>query len=197
MAITVDAGSTVAWSPAVSDPDDDPLTCALGSTEPTKGTARLTSCALDAGSYTANSGTSGTDQFTYTVSDGRGGSATGTVNVTINTVSEPPPPSGTMRVANIGTSSTNNGSNWTAHATPTVLDSTNAPVANATISWSWSNGASGSGSCTTNSSGQCTESVGGIPKRTGSVTFNVTTVTHTTLTYTTSGGQTAVTISKP
>ena len=194
--ITVAAGETVSWSPDVHDPDGDPLTCALGSTKPTKGTASLTSCAEYAGLYTANSGTSGEDQFTYTVSDGRGGTATGTVEVTINTVPEPPP-SGTMRVANIGTSSTNNGSNWTAHATPTVLDSTNAPVANATISWSWSNGASGSGSCTTNSSGQCTESVGGIPKRTGSVTFNVTNVTHTSLTYTTSGGQTSATISKP
>jgi hypothetical protein len=36
--------------------------------------------------YTPNAGYTGADSFTYTISDGHGGSATGTVNVTVNSV---------------------------------------------------------------------------------------------------------------
>jgi subtilisin family serine protease len=196
VSITVDAGATAAWSPDVDDPDGDPLTCAIGS-PPAKGTASLGSCASGAGEYTADAGASGSDAFTYTVNDGRGGSATATVSVTINAVSEPPPPAGTMRVASIAGSATNSGSTWTAHATSTVVDSNGNPVASATVAGAWSNGASGTGSCVTTASGQCTISVSGIAKRTGSVTFSITDVTHASLAYATSGSQTTAIISKP
>jgi hypothetical protein len=89
VSVAVDAGATVSWSASVDDPDDDPLTCAIGS-QPAKGTATLAGCQVGAGTYTAQAGSTGSDSFTYTVNDGDGGSATGTVSVTINTVAEPP-----------------------------------------------------------------------------------------------------------
>ena len=90
VALTVEPGQTATWSPVVDDPDDgDTLICALGATAPTQGTATLSSCAVDAGSYTADTGASGTDTFTYTVEDGQGGSDTGTVSVTISATDPP------------------------------------------------------------------------------------------------------------
>jgi hypothetical protein len=64
---------------------------------------------------------------------------------------------------------------------PSTLHGADSPVANATVSGSWSNG--GTGSCATSDGGQCTVSKSGILKKTGSTTFTVVTVTHTTLTY--------------
>ncbi|HSA56118.1 MAG TPA: CARDB domain-containing protein [Gemmatimonadaceae bacterium] len=88
-----------------------------------------------------------------------------------------------MHVAAMGGSSTNNGSTWTAHATITIRNDQGGLVSNATVSGNWSNGTTGSGSCLTNTSGVCTISRTGIPKRTGTVTFTVSGVTHATLTY--------------
>ncbi len=70
-----------------TDPDGDTLTV-TGKTNGTHGTVSCTSGGLC--SYTPNANFNGTDSFTYTVSDGKGGSATGTVNVTVNPVNDPP-----------------------------------------------------------------------------------------------------------
>jgi YD repeat-containing protein len=68
-----------------TDPDNDTLTVA-GTTTPTKGTANVSNNNV---AYTANAGTSGTDNFDYTVADGKGGSASATVTVTISN-NQPP-----------------------------------------------------------------------------------------------------------
>jgi hypothetical protein len=86
-----------------------------------------------------------------------------------------------MHVGDLDRAITNQGSTWTAIATTTVHDSNHRPVANATVSGSWSSG--GTGSCTTNGSGQCAVPKSTIPKSTGSVIFTVGNVTHATLTY--------------
>jgi hypothetical protein len=80
--------STLAGQPVVvdllaaaSDPDGDPLVVtALGL--PEHGTVAI----LEAGrvAYTPASGFEGTDRFTYTIRDGRGGSATGEVEVLVS-----------------------------------------------------------------------------------------------------------------
>lgn len=72
----------------VTDPDDDPLTV-TSVTQPAHGTATIvaggsTRQVGERVRYTADAGFSGTDSFTFTVSDGNGGEATGTVNVTVN-----------------------------------------------------------------------------------------------------------------
>ena len=69
-----------------SDPDGDALTITSVSNPP-NGTA-----AIQSGSvlYTPDPDFSGSDSFTYTISDGNGGSDTGTVNVTVTSVNDAP-----------------------------------------------------------------------------------------------------------
>jgi hypothetical protein len=62
-----------------ADPDGDPLTITIA-TPPSNGTAVVVDGKVV---YTPNSGISGTDSFTYTVADGKGGAATATVIVTV------------------------------------------------------------------------------------------------------------------
>jgi YD repeat-containing protein len=68
------------------DPNGDPITVgALGA--PSQGAAVLN--ADQTITYTANSGAVGADTFTYALTDGRGGTATGSVRVSINPNSPP------------------------------------------------------------------------------------------------------------
>lgn len=60
------------------DTDGDPLTISAVTT-PAKGSAVIANGKID---YTANAGATGTDSFSYTIIDGRGGSATATVSIT-------------------------------------------------------------------------------------------------------------------
>jgi Bacterial Ig domain/PKD domain len=63
-----------------SDPDGDSLTL----TSSTQGANGSVNCGSSGGcTYTPNGGFNGTDTFTYTVSDGKGGTAVGTVRVTV------------------------------------------------------------------------------------------------------------------
>lgn len=70
------------------DPDGDPLTV-TGASAPANGTATV---AADGQSvtYAPNDGFAGTDQFVYTVEDGRGGVATAAVTVTVQEACVPP-----------------------------------------------------------------------------------------------------------
>ncbi len=75
-----------------SDPDGDALTITTVGT-PANGTASIAGTAVN---YTPRAGFVGTDSFTYSISDGRGGTAQATVTVT---VSAPPPPANRPPVA--------------------------------------------------------------------------------------------------
>ena len=82
-AITVDYESSANLIDVLandSDPDGDTLTITAVSA-PAHGTATITGGAI---SYTPAAGYSGADSFTYTISDGRGGTATASVAVTVN-----------------------------------------------------------------------------------------------------------------
>ncbi len=109
-----------------------------------------------------------------------------------NQASATPTGSSTGTNVSLTGSSTSTGSSWTASVTTTVT-SNGSPVSGAVVSGTWSNGTTGSGSCTTNTSGQCTVSKSGIPKRVGSVTFTVNTVGGST----TFGGTKSVVVAKP
>ena len=88
-----------------------------------------------------------------------------------------------MHVGDLDGTSSGGGFIWSAEVTVTVheTDHTN-PVANASVSGSWSTGFGGTTSCTTDASGQCSVSRPYI--WTGnSITFSVSDVTHTSLTY--------------
>lgn len=88
-----------------------------------------------------------------------------------------------MHVGDLDGAGTNQGSTWTAIVTITVHNGSENGVSNATVNGMWSSGASGTAQCTTDSSGSCTVSISGIAKRNSSVTFTVSSVTHSSLTY--------------
>ncbi len=82
--------------------------------------------------------------------------------------------------------------------TITVADKNGAAVKDATVTGSWSNGASGTASCTTDTNGKCTLSKGGIAKKVSSVTFTVEGVSHATKSYdSTANVETSVIVAKP
>ena len=70
-----------------SDPDGDPLTV-IANTDPSNGTVTVNPDGSFV--YTPEQDFNGTDSFTYTVSDGRGGEATATVTITVNPVNDDP-----------------------------------------------------------------------------------------------------------
>jgi len=96
----------------------------------------------------------------------------------------PPPPTGTtVHIGDLDGSATGQGSTWTAHAAVTAHDEAHVAVSGATVNGSFSGGASGTGSCITVATGQCTVSKPGIRKKVARVTFTVSGVTHSTLSY--------------
>ena len=69
-----------------SDADADSISL----TSATDGAHGAVSCAGGVCTYTPSPNFNGTDSFTYTITDGRGGSASGTVNVTVASVNDAP-----------------------------------------------------------------------------------------------------------
>jgi asparagine N-glycosylation enzyme membrane subunit Stt3 len=89
-----------------------------------------------------------------------------------------------MHIGDLDAASTPGGTGkWNATVTITVHDTAHNPVAGVTVTGAWSNGATGTGSCVTNASGQCFLSKTGLRTTTNSVTFSVTNATHGSLTY--------------
>jgi hypothetical protein len=78
-------------------------------------------------------------------------------------------------------------------------------VSDATIDGSWSNGASGGGSCVTDATGVCSITKVNIKGNVSSVTFTVDTVSHASLSYQSSANHdpdgssngTRITVSRP
>ncbi len=89
-----DAATTTSGQPVTvnviandSDPDGDPLTV-QSVTAPTLGTAQIVGNQVV---YTPAAGVLGTDTFNYTINDGRGGTASATVTITITAPVNRPP----------------------------------------------------------------------------------------------------------
>jgi len=72
---------------------------------------------------------------------------------------------------------------WRATVTIEVHDANHNPVANATVSGTWSGGYSGSAQCTTGSDGRCSITTGYIWRWNTTTTFTVDDVTHASYTY--------------
>lgn len=87
LTLTTVEDDAVSFAPSVSDPDGDPLTCAVSSS-PAGGQASIaTDCST--GSYVPAPDRAGADSFAYTVSDGQE-TATAQVDVTVTPVNDPP-----------------------------------------------------------------------------------------------------------
>jgi hypothetical protein len=111
-----------------------------------------------------------------------------------------PPPTGSAHVGDLvaGSPTTNRNGSWNASVTITVHDQDHGSVANATVSGSWSDGATGNASCTTGPDGSCSVQKGKINRRSGGVTFTVNGVSHGSLAYNASANdETSITIARP
>ncbi|MEZ4709405.1 MAG: S8 family serine peptidase [Caldilineaceae bacterium] len=95
----------------------------------------------------------------------------------------PTPTALTMHVGDLDNVSTTSGNRWNAVVLITVHDANHNPVANAAVSAAWSNGTSGSSSCTTNGSGQCTMNKNRLRNNVTSVTLTITNITRSGYTY--------------
>ena len=84
---TTDEDKPVSGKVAASDTDGDALTFAKGS-DPKNGT--VTVDAKGNWTYTPNKDYNGSDSFTITVSDGKGGTATATVDIGVTPANDPP-----------------------------------------------------------------------------------------------------------
>jgi hypothetical protein len=150
-----------------------------GVSDPPHGTAVVN--ANGTVTYTPDTGYSGPDAFGYTATDGSASSNIATVSITVT--GSPPPPN-PIHVGDLDGSASSTGKTWTAHVTIRVHTAAHAAVAGAVVTGTWSNGASGTSSCTTTSSGACTVQVTKILKAVASATFTVTNVTLAGATYT-------------
>ena len=124
--------------------------------------------------YTPVAGYTGSDSFTYSVTDAGGLSSNATVSITVNAA-------GTMHIGDLDAASTTAGKNWKPTVTVTGHDGSEQPVAGATVTGSWSNGVTGSTSCTTGTGGTC--SMSRTSKTATTATFTVTNVALSSLTY--------------
>ena len=103
--------------------------------------------------------------------------------------SAPTPTSGpgittTMHMGDLDGTSSSQGNRWTATVTITVHDANHNPLANVNVTGKWSNGATGTGSCTTGSNGQCSISKADIGGGKNRVTFTINNLNRNGYTYT-------------
>jgi hypothetical protein len=99
------------------------------------------------------------------------------------TATNTPEPGATMHVGDLDGSSTVIGGRWSANVQVTIHNGSDAPLANATVSGSWSNGTNGGGSCVTDGNGQCTITKNNIKGNVSDVTFTADSVTHASNSY--------------
>ncbi len=120
-----------------SDVEFDTLTV-TSTSSPTKGTTQVNGD--NTITYTPNISLNGSDSFTYTVEDGNGGSATATVNITINSINDNP-------VANDDSDSVDEDNPITIDVVANDLDDDIGDVLAATVNTQPTNG---SASCSVN-----------------------------------------------
>ena len=129
-------------------------------------------------SYTPAPGFSGTDTFTFTVSDGAATSAPATV--TINIVTPP-----TVHVGDLDAVTAKGSGTWQATVTVRIDTFNHAPRSGALVRGTWGNGLTGT--CTTSAAGTCSVGSGSLAQKVKSTTFQVTSVTAGDLTYNSNG----------
>jgi len=90
----------------------------------------------------------------------------------------------TVHVGDLDGSATRvNKNQWRASVTVRADDAAHAAVSGATVSGTWSGGASGSATCVTAADGTCRITTGNISTRSASATFTVASISHPSRTY--------------
>ncbi|NJC95717.1 MAG: hypothetical protein FIB03_05145 [Anaerolineae bacterium] len=123
--------------------------------------------------YAASWNTTGYSDGAHTVSatatDTIGQTGSNSVNVTVQNASVV-----AIHVGDLDATPAVIRKNWNATVTITVHDAGHNPVAGITVTGSWSGGTTGTSSCVTNASGQCSVTSSNMNSKKTSVTFTVT-----------------------
>jgi serine protease AprX len=180
-----DAGSDV----FVTDSDNDGVETVILDGSGSSDVEGLTAWVWTEGTETLATGetaqtqlTVGVHTVTLTVTDTDGATATDTVMVTVEEPTSDPEPATTVHVGDLdGASQDAPRGTWTATVTVTVHDNLDGLVADATVSFSLSNGQALS--CVTAADGSCSVTSAPVKKNVATVTFAVTGVAHATLAY--------------
>jgi len=88
-----------------------------------------------------------------------------------------------VHVADLAGTVTVSRNKWTATVTTTVVDASGAPVSGVVVTGAWSNGFTGTSTCTTGAAGTCPITSGSMKLTVPSVTFTVTNLAATGFTY--------------
>lgn len=123
-----------------------------------------------------------THVITASVTDSAGNTSSSSITVSVVDT----PTSNEISISDLDAIATSTGKGkWQATITVTVLDNLGQPVSDSVVNGSWSEGTSGSGSCTTDRNGSCDITKGGLKNNVLSVTFSVTGISKTLMTYVT------------
>jgi hypothetical protein len=185
-------GETVTFIGSASDAEDGNITGGI------QWSSSLDGALGSGGSLSVGSLREGSHQITAGITDSDGASASDAISVTIS--STPPTTIETHVAALAGSSASAPRNRWSASVTITVHDAAHGPLADVTVTGSWSHGANGSSSCMTGGNGNCTLTKGGIKGNTSSARFTVTSLTGDGLTYDPADNDlptAAVTVSRP
>ena len=167
---THDAGVSITFTGSASDPKDGDLTSSLAWTA--DGTS------IGTGASASTSLSVGTHTITASVTDTDGLIGDASITVTVNDVPA------TVHIADLDDESVLAArGRWDAVVSIMVRDDNGAPVSGAAVAGNWGNGASGSNSCTTDGSGQCTITKTRLKGNASPVTFSVSGIDSADLTY--------------
>jgi hypothetical protein len=168
-------GETVNFTGSANDAEDGNITGGI------QWSSSLDGALGSGGSLSVGSLREGAHTITADITDSDGAGASDAISVSIT--SGPGETVEAHLAALSGSSEAGGKKRWSALATVTVHDAGHAPLADATVTGNWSNGASGSSSCTTNGNGTCTLTMSGIRNNTGSVTLTVSSISGDSVTY--------------
>lgn len=111
----------------------------------------------------------------------------------------PPPPPAYSHLGAMSSSTSTAKNGWRATVTVTVHDASHAPIANATVSATWTGGYAGGGSCVTAANGTCSMTSGTMTTKKLSTTLTVTAISHASYSYNSAANDrsTSITVNKP
>jgi subtilisin family serine protease len=177
---TTGQGQAVTITVLANDTDVDGQALSIGSvSDPPHGSAVAN--ANGTITYTPDAGYSGPDAFGYTASDGSATSNVATVSITVSAT----PPPNPFNIGDLDGSTSSSGRFWSAKVTIRVENASHVALSGVVVTGSWSNGTTGSASCTTNTSGLCSVQKAKLTRAgVASVTFTVTGATRSGFTYT-------------